>query len=130
MEILGTPGVSGDRDESWGPRNEINIGYGEGGCVNHVGFSPGAFELRLRNEVIWTTQSHDDPNPKLLVIDCEPKESLGFLVFRMIGLTTTGYHDDDPSQYAITVFPRGAWDRLLGKATAPDLSKYRQQTPQ
>jgi hypothetical protein len=49
---------------------------------------------------------------------------LGFLVFTRLGVTTTGYHDDDESQRALTIFPRGTWDLLLEKATEPDLIRY------
>jgi hypothetical protein len=125
IEILGNPAVSGIGRDYWGRQNEINVGYGEDTTVNHVGFGPGEFELRIKNEVIWTPQSHVDPNAKLLTYDSNPLESLGFLVFANIGVTTGGYHDDDPNQYSITVFPKGAWDDLLLEATRPNLAKYR-----
>ena len=53
-------------------------------------------------------------------------EVLGFLVFDRIGVTTTGYHDDDEDDLAITVYPRGAWNKFLKKGVAPDLSRYEQ----
>jgi len=124
VSLLGTPGVAGESD-SWGPRFEINVGYDDFGGVNHVGFSPGEFELRCDGEIIWTPESHPDPNYKLLEFDGEPLERLGFLVYTKIGVTTTGYHDDDPAQFAITAFPKGAWDELLEKSQRPNLERYR-----
>jgi hypothetical protein len=122
--LIGPPKVAGGADDSWGPHLEINIGYGNDGRVNHLGFSPGEFELRLSGALIWNATEHEDPNPMFLQLDPEPVERVGFLVFRKLGLTTTGYHDDDPSQYAITAFPPGAWDKELTKAKPPHLTKY------
>ena len=41
-----------------------------------------------------------------------------------VGVTSTGYHDDDENDLAITAYPRGAWDKFLKKGVAPDLSRY------
>jgi len=60
-----------------------------------------------------------------LALDPDRFELPGFLVFPRIGVTTTGYHDDYPSDQALTVFPEGAWDKYLPRASAPDLSPYR-----
>jgi len=123
-ELLGVPRVAGDGNDSWGLRLEINVGYADDRSVNHVGFSPGEFDLLFHNTLIWTSSSQPDPNPILLRFDGEPFERLGFLVFSRLGITTTGYHDDDPSQYAITVFPVGAWDAQLVKSRRADVGKY------
>lgn len=89
-----------------------------------MGFGPGKFELWLSGSIIWSPDAHPDPNPLLLRADPAPLERLGFLVFNRLCVTTTGYHDDDESQRALTVYPPGKWDELLGKATTPDLSRY------
>jgi hypothetical protein len=41
-----------------------------------------------------------------------------------VGATSTGYHDDDENDLAITACPRGAWDKFLKKGVAPNLSRY------
>jgi hypothetical protein len=131
--LLGTTRVAGKWDakdpgsasDSFGKLLEINVGYDNDRRVDHVGFSPGDFfALSLLGSAIWTPSEHPDPNPVLLRFDPAPLERLGFLVFTRLGVTTTGYHDDDKAQYALTVFPRGEWDRYLVKATRPDLSRY------
>jgi hypothetical protein len=125
LKILGPPSVSGKGSDSWGARLEINVGYGDDGAINHIGLSPGSFELTMNGRLLWNESSHNDPNCLLTLLDPEPLERLGFLVFTRLGVATTGFHDDDPSQYAITLFPRGAWDDELTKARNPDLTKYR-----
>lgn len=45
-------------------------------------------------------------------MDGAPQEYLGFLVFLNLGITMTGFHDDDESQKALTVFAPGRWDIL------------------
>lgn len=40
-----------------------------------------------------------------------PYEGLGFLVFFKLGITATGFGENDESQKAITVFRRGRWDK-------------------
>jgi hypothetical protein len=128
-EVLGSPEdtyIDGkDVTDYWDSSN-INIHYSKRGLVDHMGFSPGAFELRLLGTVLWSAKRHPDPNRQLLRQDPKPLESLGFLVFRQLGITTTGYHDDDEYQRALTIFPRGRWDRQLKEhSKRPDLRRYR-----
>lgn len=47
---------------------------------------------------------------ELLRHDSCPYESYGFIVLLDLGITMTGFHDDDPNQLAITAFVRGRWD--------------------
>ena len=101
------------------------IGYNNDGLVNHLGFSPGGVELSIKGQPIWTAECQPDPNPVLLALDPEPMEFAGFWYFLAIGVTSTGYHDDDPAQRAVTVFPRDSKAELLAEATAADTSKYR-----
>jgi hypothetical protein len=49
---------------------------------------------------------------ELLELDGAPRETLGFIVMRNLGLTITGVHDGDRSQLAATAFRKGRWDRL------------------
>jgi hypothetical protein len=107
-------------------RSTVTVGYDLDGIVDHVGFSPGGYELCLKGSVLWTAGEHPDPNPVLLRTDPDPVERLGFLVFNRVCVTTTGYHDDDEFQRALTVYPPGKWDEELAEATTPDLDRYRQ----
>jgi hypothetical protein len=108
--------------------SRMNVGYDNSGIVKHIGFGPGGVSLRILGSELWTDANQPDPNPTLLKLDPDPLERVGFLVFTRIGITTTGYHDGDDSQRAITVYPRGTYDDFLKKATSPDLSQYKQQT--
>lgn len=51
-----------------------------------------------------------DPIQALLLSDPAAFEWVGFIVFLSLGVAVTGYHDNDPSQRAITVSKRGRWD--------------------
>lgn len=103
-----------------------NIGYNNSGMVDHLGFSPGGAELAVLGRPIWTNECQPDPNPVLLALDPAPLEFVGFWFFLDIGVTTTGYHDDDPSQRAVTVFMRnGKSAELLAEAKPADTGRYR-----
>ena len=124
LEIMGPPDVTGGNSDSWGPGLEINIGYSDDGMVDHIGFRPGEFELTLNGKTIWTPTVHPDPNLSFLMLDQEPLEHVGFLVFTKLGIKTTGYQDDDPNEFALALFPSGAWDKFLPRAKKPNLEKY------
>jgi hypothetical protein len=106
-------------------RARYNVGYTSAGVVDHLGFSPGGAELFFQGRPLWTAEAQPDPNPLLLELDPEPVEFVGFWFFLAIGVTSTGYHDDDPAQRAIAVFPRSKKAQLLAQATAADTSRYR-----
>lgn len=124
IEIMGMPDVSGGGSDSWGPRLEINIGYDQKETVDHVGLSPGSFQLKMNGQVIWTPTEHPDPVPTFLRLDPEPLEHVGFLVFTRLGIKTTGFHDDCPDERAIALYPKGGWDKFSSKAKKPKLEKY------
>lgn len=52
---------------------------------------------------------------KLCKLDGDPREYMGFIVLLNLGITMTGFHDNDESQKAITAFERGRWDHLESK---------------
>jgi hypothetical protein len=56
-----------------------------------------------------------DPIGLLQADDATPMEYVGFLIFLRLGLTLTGFHDDDESQKALTLFQAGRWDHLIQK---------------
>ncbi len=76
--------------------------------VVEIGLSPPA-RVYLRGKLLF-----DDPTiwRELLADDGDAQESLGFIVLRKLGLTLTGFHDDDPAQLAVTAFEAGRWDAL------------------
>jgi hypothetical protein len=53
-----------------------------------------------------------DAFASLCELDGSPCEVLGFVVFRRLGITLTGFHDKDESQKALTAFTSGRWDVL------------------
>lgn len=122
--ILGPPRIRGRADDSWGEKLELIVGYDSDGMLNHIGVGPGAFGVVFVDIPIWTTDSIQDPNAVFLKFDADPVESLGFLIFSKLGIATTGFHDDDRSQRAIILFPRGSWVDEALHAGKPVLSRY------
>ncbi|EIJ45150.1 hypothetical protein GWL_45900 [Herbaspirillum sp. GW103] len=57
-------------------------------------------------------------------LDGNPYESVGFIVLLNLGITLTGFHDDDIYQRAVTVFTRGRWDDLLQKLKPFDFVNF------
>lgn len=51
----------------------------------------------------------------LLRQDSCPYECYGFIILLDLGITLTGFHDNDPNQLAITAFVRGRWDDSKGE---------------
>lgn len=51
---------------------------------------------------------------EIIAVEGQPYECLGFIVLKESGLTLTGFHDDNPSQLAVTAFERGRWDTMHG----------------
>lgn len=48
----------------------------------------------------------------LCELDGDPQIVVGFVVLLNLGIALTGFHDQDESQKAVTVFERGRWDVL------------------
>jgi hypothetical protein len=61
----------------------------------------------------------------LLARDQEPRETVGFLIFPILGVNITGFHDGDQSQLAFNVFRRGFWDQALSRARRVTVSELR-----
>lgn len=62
-------------------------------------------------EVFSSPTAFDD----LIKLDGDPLESLGFIVLMRLGVTLTGFHDNDPDQKALTAFARGRWDEVRSR---------------
>ena len=92
--------------------------------VNHVGFGPGAIDLSIEGRPIWSTEDQPDPNPTFLALDPAPVTTVGFWIYLRLGVSTTGYHDDDEGQRAIAVFPTSRAERFIARAIPADTSRY------
>ena len=107
--------------------SRINVGYDNAGIVRHVGFCPGGCELSVCGTLLWSLDEQPDPNPHLLRRDPAPVESVGILTYPALGISTSGYHDGDEAQLALTASSIGTWDDVGKDAEHPDLSKYKLQ---
>jgi hypothetical protein len=101
----------------------MNVGYTSTlpNLVNHMGF--GRQMLGLRMEGIEFFQ--DNPLYVLRELMQKDKECylyLGFVVFLNLGITLTGFHDNDLSQKAVALFKQGSWDMRIPKMQRFDLT--------
>lgn len=106
-------------------RGVYNVGYDNDWKANHVGFGPGVIELSIDGRPIWSPDHQPDPNPVFLALDPAPVATVGFWIYLRLGVTTTGYHDDDESQRAITAFPPSRAESFMKRAMPADTSRYR-----
>ncbi len=96
-------------------RSFMNIAYSSTDeLVNHIGFGRQMVGVKYKGLKIF-----DDSTlatlQALIAEDGSPYTYLGFIVLMKLGFTLTGFHDNDRSQLAITMFPRGAWDARIPK---------------
>lgn len=80
----------------------------------HIGFGRQMEDVTL-NDINFFKDEPIEVLKKLMSIDGTPLLYMGFVVFLDLGITLTGFHDDNVSQKAITVFEKGAWDKRIGK---------------
>ena len=97
-------------------RSFMNVAYSNGDepRLNHIGFGRQMEavtykELKLFKEDPFTVLK------ELARSDSHPYVYLGFVVFLDLGITLTGFHDEDESQKAIALFEKGAWDARIKK---------------
>ena len=106
-------------------RNTLSVRYCKDGKVKQIGVVPGCNELYLGDKLLWSQRHTLDPNQPLLLADPSPIEVNGFLVFPRLRVTTTGFHDGDRSQRALTVFRPGLWDEAIQMSgRKPNLARY------
>ena len=132
--LLGTPGASARESAGHGMfdyYSEFNVGYDDSHLVNHVGLGPIGAELMIQGRPIWDGIHPSDPNPILLALDPNPLESAGIWLFLKLGVTSSGFHDDDDGQRAVTAFSRTALIALTAsdivRLHPADTSKYTRQ---
>jgi len=113
--LLGPPDVVrlnelGERDEL---RGKISVRYSSvDNKVVEIAFVPGV-AVSLHGCSLFEAQDLVD---FLLNLDPYPLEFVGFLIFLRLGITVTGFHDQDEAQKAITVFREGRWDEFRREA--------------
>lgn len=95
---------------------ELNYGFEglsvrfskQGNRVVEVGLSP-SIEVSLSSINLFRDP---DAFERICRLDGSPFESVGFIVLLRLGITMTGFHDEDDSQLAVTAFARGRWDEV------------------
>ncbi len=108
--VLGKPdrvhtNYLGERDEN---RGLIGVRYSATDeKVVELGFVPGT-KLLFDSSNLFECENLMNI---LMSHDSHPYELLGFIIFMDLGIAVGGYHDNDDSQKAITVFCKGRWDR-------------------
>lgn len=104
---------AGARVDFYGP---INVGYANTPLptVNHIGGGKQATSASIRNVPLFLSPP-EQVLELLRELDGSPYLYLGFVVFLELGITLTGFHDDDEDQLAFSAFPRGAWDHRIPK---------------
>jgi hypothetical protein len=97
-------------------RSFMNIAYSPDEHENlvHFGFGRQMVDLNYKNIFLFTEEAKIALQ-KLIDEDHQPFLYLGFVVFLNLGMTLTGFHDEDISQKAVTLFPHGAWDKRIPK---------------
>jgi hypothetical protein len=111
IQSLGQPKhrAKNRRDEVLYRYADFSVTFSGGdGRVVEVGMTPQA-DVHLDGVDIFKSP---DSFEILVRKDGAPFESLGFIILLNLGITLTGFHDDDPAQKAVTAFKRGRWDHL------------------
>ena len=80
----------------------------------HIGFGRQMEDITLKGINFFKSEP-TEVLKKLMSIDGTPFLYMGFIVFLNLGITLTGFHDNDLSQKAITLFEQGAWDKRIEK---------------
>lgn len=91
---------------------DVNVGFGgEGQSANHFGFTRGSKVLFQGLDLFG------DPMAWRAVVarshDCH--EYLGTVTCCDLGLEMSGFHEDDPSQLSVVVFPQGAREKYRSR---------------
>lgn len=119
------------RDLSWNLEGlsdhftNLRVGYTLDLSVDEYSVWPDAgLSVTFAGEVILGSAVTTDPLTAFLRADPNPRENVGFVIFRTLGVAVSGYHDNDTSQRAISFGARGLWDQHFANAKPIDLSGY------
>ncbi|NWL79546.1 hypothetical protein DM872_22090 [Pseudomonas taiwanensis] len=102
-------------------RSFANFGYSVSSEeLAHIGLG-----RQMENVFLGSTNIFMDPAQNVLsdltLLDDSPYIYLGYVVFLKLGISLTGFHDGDIDQKAISLFPKGAWDKRI-----PRMNKLKQ----
>jgi hypothetical protein len=83
----------------------------------HIGLGR-QMDLTSLNDWFVFTEEPRSVIKHLISMGDVPMLYMGFLVFLELGITLTGFHDDDEPQKALTLFPKGSWDSRVPRMRA------------
>jgi hypothetical protein len=116
--LLGPPSVVklNDNNNRVEFRLFLNLTYSSGGGdrLNHIGFGRQMVGVKYRDLAIFRDPA-ERVLQRLVTEDGNPYFFLGIVVLLNLGMTLTGFQDDDDddSDKAMTVFPKGSWDKWI-----------------
>ncbi|MDR3324111.1 MAG: outer membrane protein assembly factor BamE [Zoogloeaceae bacterium] len=118
-DILGAPssigeGYYGERQEYRTDGNDLLVTYDEkDNTAVHFGFWPKMRGLSFKEKKLFQM-----PELEALAVlikeDDSPYEVLGIINFLGLGITMSGFHEEDPSQKAVAVYKSGDLDSQFG----------------
>lgn len=91
--------------------NGLQAVYSKHGSLVELGFSRNISGLSFHSNAVFAMPEMDVIE-LLTSVDSSPYFLLGFVIFLNLGITLTGFHDENESQKAITVFEKGRWDSM------------------
>ena len=91
--------------------NGLQAVYSENRGLVELGFSRNISELCFYGKAVFSLPELDVIN-QIIDADNHPYFLLGFVVFLSLGITLTGFHDENEDQKAVTVFEKGRWDSM------------------
>ena len=90
-------------------RSFMNVAYSDKMQVDHIGFGRQMQEIYLEEINIFSDESRSVLR-KLISLDHEVFLYFGGLFFFKLGISLTGFHDNDENNKALALFTRGHWD--------------------
>ena len=122
QQLLGSPARIetnglGEREEEWHDekdwRDSVTVRYSKiDGKVEEIAFLPAA-KLIYQGHDLFRDEGVIDFLSQYDI----PYEIVGFVVFLELGITVTGFHDNDESQKAIVVCRKGRFDAFRDELT-------------
>jgi hypothetical protein len=84
------------------------------GPLVEIGLYPGVGDVVIRDLSLFSL-SAEKALSALVEMDGDPMLYLGVIVFFNLGLSATGFIEDDAGQKSVTAFVRGRWDDMRAK---------------
>jgi hypothetical protein len=122
-EILGAPRFAridpGHLREMYGGNPALTF-TGTDLRLVEIGFVKPATEVIFRGANLFAGECHAVVN-RLCSDDPDPKDVVGTLVFRKLGISLTGFHTGHKASLAVTAFAPGTWDTHLAESMCFEL---------